>query len=182
MIGAAASLANTLVKGDKGDDTFTVSINASQGFSSTNSTLQGAEGKDTINASLATAAIVGAGGLGSDSLEGGSNTDTLNGGIGADTLEGNAGVDALSGGNGDDQFVYTVATELFNAANAIEDVINGGTGTDAIAINNGAVAFQIDGADTFAATQSLAFPPSEHLQLPLLQSTSNSMLTLQPLV
>ena len=79
VTGAAASLANALVKGDKGNDTFTVSMNASQGVSSTNSTLQGGEGKDTINASLATAAILGAGGLGSDSLNGSTNTDTLNG-------------------------------------------------------------------------------------------------------
>ena len=85
MIGAAASLANALVKGDKGNDTFTVSMNASQGVSATNSTLQGGEGKDTINASLATAAILGAGGVGSDSLNGSTNTDTLNGGL-AQTL------------------------------------------------------------------------------------------------
>ena len=111
-------------------------MNASQGQFN-HLTLQGGEGKDTTRL-LATAAILGAGGLGSDSLNG-TNTDTLNGGTGADTLEGNEGADQLSGGNGDDLFVYT-ATELFNAGNTVADLINGNAGTDAIAINNGAVA------------------------------------------
>ena len=46
-----------------------------------------------------------------------------------------------------------MATELFNAGNTVADLINGNAGTDAIAINNGAVAFQIDGGDTFTTNR-----------------------------
>ena len=69
-----------------------------------------------------------------------------------------------------------MATELFNAGNTVADLINGNAGTDAIAINNGAVAFQIDGNDTFTTNRILVFPASEPLRAPLLPSTLNLML------
>ncbi|WP_413359286.1 beta strand repeat-containing protein [Prochlorococcus sp. MIT 1201] len=150
-IGNLAQLTDTLVHGDKGNDTITVTLQAGQEGISNNSTVQGGEGNDTLNGSTATASLLMAGGTSSDSLDGGSNTDTINGGDGADSIDGNAGADQLSGGDGNDEFIYQNATDLFSGAGPVQtvDLIDGQGGIDEIVINNEGRAFTITAANTW---------------------------------
>ena len=163
-----ASLQNSLVKGDKGNDSISLAILASAGRVTTNSTTQGGEGNDTINAVLSTADLLLAGGTGADTIAGGTNTDTLNGGTGADSIQGNNGADVLNGGDGNDNFVYTATADLF-ATNTLVDVLDGGTGTDAIAINNnGGATFTIAVGDLitsrFSSVESIrAYAASDNI-------------------
>lgn len=150
--GNTANLTDTLVNGDKGADSITLTLQAGESGVATNSTVQGGEGSDTINAALATSSLLLAGGSEADTISGGSNQDTINGGTGADSIQGNAGVDQLSGGDGNDNFVYAATTDLFAAANSdLFDIVNGGTGVNSIAINNGGTGntFTIAATNTF---------------------------------
>ena len=71
------------------------------------------------------------GGALADNLNGGGEADDLNGAAGNDTLAGGAGLDVLSGGNDNDVFSYGAAGEV-----VANEVINGGTGTNEIELDN----------------------------------------------
>lgn len=81
-------------------------------------TFNGGDGNDTLDGSLTTTVLVGNGGLGNDSLTGGSNSDTLSGDDGNDTI---------SGGAGSDRIIWDVGND--------NDLINGGSGIDTVEIN-----------------------------------------------
>ena len=89
-----------------------------------NDSLDGGDGDDRILGSSGNDTI--SGGAGNDYLDGGSGNDIVDGGAGNDTLVGGAGADTLTGGDDDDTFLGWGGV-------FIDDVLNGGTGTDRIA-------------------------------------------------
>ena len=96
--------------------------------------ITGTAGNDTLNGNAANNVMRGLAGIdtlnglaGNDSLYGGDGNDILNGGDGNDLLDGGAGSDRLTGGAGDDTYVY-------DAADAIVEVVNGGTDTLQVAL------------------------------------------------
>lgn len=149
------SLINTLVQGDAGSDSISIAANASSGKQVTNSTINGGAGSDTLNGAEASAALLLAGGDDADTIAGSTGADTINGGTGNDSIQGNAGADNLAGGDGDDQFVYAASNQLFSAGVLIDNIV-GGTGANAIAINNNLVGNNGNTTFTIASTDSFA--------------------------
>jgi Ca2+-binding RTX toxin-like protein len=85
-------------------------------------TLDGGEGADTL-----------VGGEGDDSLIGGSGNDDLDGGSGDDTLVAGAGSDWLKGGDGNDVFDLISGSN----SDYSTDTVDGGAGNDRFLINRG---------------------------------------------
>lgn len=109
---------------------FWVGTSSSETYTGTNAqdTLDGAGGNDTIN------------GLdGADTIYGGDGHDTINGGDGGDWIHGGRGNDILNGGAGDDLFIYGSSggtNGVVGGLNSGWDTIDGGTGNNAIWIQN----------------------------------------------
>lgn len=83
---------------------------------------EGGGGKDTLDGSAATVALIAAGGVGQDSLVGGLANDTFQGGIGADVLAGGGGNDWLDGGTQADRLIWSSGDG--------NDTLIGGDGAD----------------------------------------------------
>ncbi|MGE0503572.1 MAG: DUF5801 repeats-in-toxin domain-containing protein [Rhizobiaceae bacterium] len=89
----------------------------------------GTDGADGLGAGAASTAIYGFGG--DDTLTGGAANDWIFGGTGNDTITGGGGADQLYGGADDDTFNIGGTGQF-----ASGEVINGGDGTDTIAITS----------------------------------------------
>ena len=85
-----------------------------QSFSSTNLTVAGRNGSDTITT-----------GSGNDVLLGMGGNDTLNGGSGDDLIEGGSGADAINGGSGFDWAYYQESSSAINV-NLLTGATSGG--------------------------------------------------------
>lgn len=121
--------------------------------------VDGGGGSDSFNASDAGKRLVAIGGEGNDIIIGGSSNDDIAGGQGNDTLDGGGGYDRLLGGAGNDTFTVTLegaatsdggssiaaepdlASAAFDfsqsgavAGSRTSEIIQGGTGTDTLAI------------------------------------------------
>jgi len=137
------------VQGGDGHDTLVLHVAATVDLSATSDQMVGGAvvtGFEDVDGSAATGAVslTGAaddniltggvyadtlsGGDGADTLRGRSGDDTLDGGNGNDILDGGAGVDTVQGGAGDDKVVY----------DAVDSVINGGSGRDTLILKVGA--------------------------------------------
>lgn len=107
--------------------TATITVNVSDGTTITPTTftvtvgrsLNGGNGKDTLNGTAGNDRIDG--GNGDDTLFGGAGNDFLFGGNGDDVLRGGLGNDILNGGNGRDRFVLTAG----EGTDTIQDFQNG---------------------------------------------------------
>ena len=131
------------VRGEDGDDTFTV--NDLAGTDLTTVTFVGGDGDDLLDGTGTATRLVGFGRDDADTLSGGSASDRLEGGDGDDVLNGNGGADSLFGQSGNDT--------IFGGNG--EDIVNGGAGDDTIDIgadnrNNERVIIsdRADGIDT----------------------------------
>ncbi len=93
-------------------------------------TISGGSGKDTIF-----------GGTGDDSLTGGGGTDQIDGGDGADTVYGNGSADSISGGAGDDEIYGGGGTDTIDGGEG-DDLLTGGGWDDTFIYSPG------DGHDT----------------------------------
>ena len=97
------------------------------------------------------AAVIGQGGNGAETRDGGNNNDQFGGGNGDDTLNGFAGHDRLAGDNGndvlnggagdDELFGGPGADQLFGEAD--DDLLDGGRGNDALTGRSGADRFRL---------------------------------------
>ena len=76
---------------------------------------------------------------GADTLTGGAGDDVLDGGAGDDWLDGGAGFDTLIGGSGNDTFIWDALDNLA--------ALDGGSGTDTLRIEGGAVPLGFDLSD-----------------------------------
>ena len=75
--------------------------------------------------------VVANGGVGDDSLEGGTNDDSLDGGAGNDTLVGRGGVDSLSGGANTDLIYGDLGNDIVDGGGG-NDLIYGDLGDDSV--------------------------------------------------
>jgi len=89
-----------------------------------------------LTASGATGNLTVAGGAGANTITVGVGNDTVNAGGGADLITGGAGADTLNGDAGNDSFYYGSMAE-FLSANALLDLIDGGSDIDTAEINGG---------------------------------------------
>ena len=125
----ASSLSSTTVNGNAGNDTINVNAIASFGAS----TLFGGQGNDSVNAANSAVGVFASGDAGDDTVAGGAGNDTQLGGSGADNLFGNTGADSLVGGSGDDFFVYRGTANVV-AGETIEGGATGQTNGDTILV------------------------------------------------
>jgi Ca2+-binding RTX toxin-like protein len=94
-------------------------------------------------------------GSGDETITGTDHIDRIDGGAGDDIITGGAGADTLTGGGGADSFVFGATAELLNNFDLPVDDIDGGAGTDAIAIaNNSGAKFTIV-SSSFAGVTSV---------------------------
>ena len=94
-----------------------------------------------------------------DIVNGTSANDVLYGLDGADTLTGGLGADTLTGGLGDDVFQYGASLEV-----AFGELIDGGGGTDRIAIVGAAAAHDFTSATGISSIEELVFAPTSGFQ------------------
>jgi hypothetical protein len=101
----------------------TVSVNVATAAQAVTVSLAGLNNYEIGTITGATAKInTLTGGVGKDTITGGSLADTINGGAGDDTITGGAGIDTINVGTGDDKIVFA---EAFAAGNANHDVVTG---------------------------------------------------------
>ncbi|MCA9035164.1 MAG: hypothetical protein KDA91_08545, partial [Planctomycetaceae bacterium] len=130
-LGAVYADASLILNAGMGNDVVTVTSNL-QGTDG-NLIISGQDGNDRIDATVADQTVVLDGGLGDDSLVGGSAADTLNGGLGRDLIDGRAGNDTISGDLSDSWDVEGVKTAgTFDNAVGDSDILIGGQGADTI--------------------------------------------------
>lgn len=101
--------------------------------------VQGQAGNDTLDASRLPAGVISLtldGGNGKDTLNGSAGDDNLIGGDGADTVNGGRGNDVMVGGAGDDTFGWNPGDG--------SDVIEGQDGTDTMQFNGANVSEKFD--------------------------------------
>ncbi len=89
-----------------------------------------------LTASGATGNLTVTGGAGANTITVGGGNDTVNAGGGADLITGGAGADTLNGEAGNDSFYYGSVAE-FLSANALLDLVNGGSDIDTAEIDGG---------------------------------------------
>jgi len=157
LLGDPTSLLNVTVNGNDGNDLITV--NALTGF--TDSTIFGGEGGDSINAAAAGVAVY---------LSGDEGNDTLVGGIGDDIISGGDGIDSMTGGAGNDSFLYTSVAQTGTVGTAAIDNITDFTSLTALgAIADTIQGFGVAGVAAGAGiiiSRERAVPPTQlHLQL-----------------
>jgi alpha-tubulin suppressor-like RCC1 family protein len=100
------------------------------------------------------------GGIGNDTLTGTGAAETLIGNTGNDVLIGNGGADVLYGGAGDDSFVLNITNIAALASSVIGGQlarINGGSGSDTIALAGSGVSLNL----TAIANQGASTPGSQ---------------------
>ena len=128
-IDASAFTGTSTLNGAGGDDTLQASAQASMLTGGAgNDSLTGGAQNDIITGGTENDTINGAGG--DDSLTGGDNDDLINGGLGADTISGDGGNDRLIGISNADITAAVTDLAALNATNA--DSIDGGLGNDTI--------------------------------------------------
>jgi len=101
-----------------------------------NSTASVALAGGNLSAGGATGNLTVTGGAGANAITVGGGNDTVNAGGGADLITGGAGADTLNGDVGNDSFYYGSMGE-FLSANALLDLIDGGSDIDTAEINGG---------------------------------------------
>jgi len=74
-------------------------------------------------------------GAGNDVVEGGDGRDLLVGGTGNDVLKSGNGADELVGGRGRDRMLGGAGNDAFDARDTVRDVVDGGPGRDAAALD-----------------------------------------------
>ncbi|CAK6696073.1 calcium-binding protein [Synechococcus sp. CBW1107] len=176
MITGANFVLDSVINGNKGNDTIVVSSFGANFTAWSGTEVRGGQGDDLINA-LGDADYNLFGDLGNDTLFADFGFDVLDGGAGNDKLYGYAGSDTLFGGDGNDLLDGgspsntnddkvgqgptnpTYVADLIASANDIGDVLDGGLGSDVL---NGRAGNDTltggDGADTFQfANQSLVY-------------------------
>ena len=99
----------------------------------TNLTINGTSGRDTLIGGDGNDTINGLSGV--DSINGGSGNDALNGGDGADTLNGGAGNDVLLGGAGRDSLLGGAGLDTLTGGEG-NDALVGGAGADRFVYSN----------------------------------------------
>jgi Ca2+-binding RTX toxin-like protein len=133
----------------------TVVLGANAEAATTNLTITGGTGADTIDVSGMTngVSIVAGdgndlitGSLGNDNLSGGAFNDTILGGDGNDVISGGSGTDMLTGGAGLDTFVFSAATD--SPGSAIDTITDYAIGVDTVDFWGNAVITASAGADT----------------------------------
>lgn len=120
-----------LLDGFSGNDRFTIadqSIADQSDEAGFNLSVDGGDGRDTIDASLVMQDVVLFGGAGDDTVRAGSGDDQLSGQDGADLLVGGEGDDELDGGDGTDVLAETKDADFTLTTEALV-----GIGEDAIA-------------------------------------------------
>ena len=124
-------LTNTTLDGGLGTDSLLTIENVS---------LTGGEGDNTIDASEFTkGAVTLIGGLGNDTLSGGTSNDAISGQDGDDELSGGKGNDTLLGGFGSDALNGDAGNDLL-IGGFDDDTLNGGDGRDTAVGGQGATA------------------------------------------
>jgi Ca2+-binding RTX toxin-like protein len=113
------------VNGGGGDDSFTVNDLSATTLAQVS--FSGGDGNDRLDGTNTSTVLVADGGVGNDTLIGGSAIDTLNGGDGNDTVIGRRGDDVMNGHAGNDRLIWN------NGDNS--DRMSGGDGTDVIEVN-----------------------------------------------
>ena len=107
---------------------------------STDTSIYGGDGNDTLNGAAAVVAVRLYGEAGNDNITGGTvndvlqgaaGNDTITGGAGADTITGGTGADLLTGGAGADTFVFAVG-DSFAATSLATSAAFFGNGVDVI--------------------------------------------------
>ncbi len=137
ILGATASVVNTLITGTSGNDTLSGSNNADtiSGLAG-NDIIYGNEGADTLNGGDGNDSLYGwtgadsvYAGTGNDYLFGDQENDILYGQDGADTAYGGAGNDTINGGNQNDLLSGEAGSDII-AGSFGADTLYGGTGND----------------------------------------------------
>ena len=103
---------NDTINGTSGDDT-----------------IFGRSGNDTLNGGAGSDSLYG--GSGNDVLNGGSGDDVLSGGSGADVLRGGSGADVIQGDGGDDELHGGSGADILNGGSS-DDTLYGDAGSDAL--------------------------------------------------
>lgn len=128
-IDASAFTGTSTINGAGGDDTLQASAQASiLAGGAGNDSLTGGAQNDIIMGGTENDTINGAGG--DDSLTGGDNDDLINGGLGADTISGDGGNDRLIGVSNAD--ITAAVADLADLNTTNSDSIDGGLGNDTI--------------------------------------------------
>lgn len=165
-----AATGTVTVQTNDGNDIINVFNDTTDYFASGKFSIEGGAGNDTINVTDTTAAhtIVGGagndtvtggtgvasitGGDGNDTITNGNTTGTISGDAGDDNITGSASAETLQGGDGNDTITSGGANDSINAgagddkidmaANALSATvsIDGGTGTDTLAITTNVTA------------------------------------------
>ncbi|WP_158273315.1 Ig-like domain-containing protein [Limnohabitans sp. WS1] len=156
-----------VVDAGDGDDQVFAYYSSSGGSYNSNSIMGGA-GNDTLSSTGGSTNVID-GGLGNDSMVGGTGTDTMKGGAGNDTIavfsgtdtvdagDGNdvvtsSGTGTLRGGAGDDQLVHSGTSAIYLFGEAGNDTVISGTGSDSLEGGSGNDSlFSAGGADTMRA-------------------------------
>jgi uncharacterized delta-60 repeat protein len=124
--------------GGAGNDTITVDAAVTVGADIRggigNDTLTGGSGNDSIDGQAGQDSLVG--GNGNDTLTGGADNDTSIGGAGNDSISNNGGDDLLDGGTGNDTLVCGGGADQAVGGDD-NDSITGGTGNDTLTGGNG---------------------------------------------
>jgi len=124
-------------------------------------TVVGGSGKDTLDATAFTRAIVLDGGQGDNSLFGGSGNDSLISYDGADALDGGGGTDTFFGGAGNDMLIGGSGVDFLCGVSTLSgglgseiDTLTGAAGADTFALADASNAYY-NGPDSGAANYAL---------------------------
>jgi Ca2+-binding RTX toxin-like protein len=135
--------AGLVINGGNGNDTITF-LGLDPLFA-TSITVNEASGNNRIDTSALARGVTVNGGLGNDTILGGSSADNLTGGAGFDSLLGGVGNDSLDGGNDNDTLNGASGNDLLLGgtgndqiiAGAGNDSLNGGDGNDLLSGQSG---------------------------------------------